>query len=61
VFRGALDTRAPDITPKMNLAAAGAIAAHVRNCELSPDFIVPSPLDKSVAVAVATAVANAAR
>jgi len=61
VFRGALDTRAPDITPKMNLAAAGAIAAHVRNCELSPDFIVPSPLDKSVAVAVATAVAAAVR
>jgi len=61
VFRGALDSRARDITPKMNLAAAHAIAAHVRNCELSPDFIVPSPLDKSVAVAVATAVAAAGR
>ena len=60
VLRGALDSRASDITPKMNLAAAHAIAAHVRNCEIAPDFIVPSPLDRSVAVAVATAVASAA-
>lgn len=61
VFRGALDARAPDITPKMNLAAAHAIAAHVRDCRLSPDYIVPSPLDKSVAVAVATAVVAASQ
>ena len=61
VFRGALDARASDITPKMNLAAAHAISAHVRNCRLAPDYIVPSPLDKSVAIAVATAVAAAAR
>ena len=60
VFRGALDVRASEITPKMNIAAAHAIAAHVRNCELSPEHIVPSPLDKSVAVAVATAVSGAA-
>jgi malate dehydrogenase (oxaloacetate-decarboxylating) len=60
VFRGALDARATRITEGMKVAAADAIAAVVADT-LSPDAIVPSPLDPRVAPAVATAVAAAAR
>src|SRR6266498_2599440 len=60
VFRGALDAGAIRITEGMKLAAAEAIAAVVAD-ELRLDAIVPSALDSRVAVAVATAVAGAAR
>ncbi len=60
VFRGALDARAPSITEEMKLAAAGAIADVVGD-EVRADYIVPSPLDRRVATAVATAVAACAR
>jgi malate dehydrogenase (oxaloacetate-decarboxylating) len=43
----------------MNVAAAEAIVSVVAD-ELSPDRIVPSPLDPRVAPAVAAAVAEAA-
>ena len=56
VFRGALDARAGEITDDMNLAAANAIANYVSDNELSPDYIIPSALDKKVTDAVATAV-----
>lgn len=58
VFRGALDVGARRITERMKLAAAEAIHAVVGN-DLSPDYIVPSPLDPRVAPAVAAAVASA--
>lgn len=58
VFRGALDVRAPSITPAMKIAAAKAIAGLV-GPELRPDYIVPSPFDRRVAPAVAAAVAAA--
>ena len=58
VFRGALDSRAPDINEKMKIAAANAIAKHIKDDELTPDYIIPNPLDKTVAEAVAKAVAN---
>ena len=45
----------------MKIAAAHAIAAFVTEDKLSPDYIIPSALDKSVAKAVAEAVAKAAR
>ncbi len=59
VFRGALDVRASDITDEMKLAASEAIAAAVP--EPTAGCIVPSPFDRSVAPAVAAAVADAAR
>lgn len=57
IFRGALDCRATQITAEMKLAAAHAIA----NCVEQPtrDQIIPSPLDESVATAVAKAVTDA--
>ena len=60
VFRGALDVRAREITPTMELAAAEALAAVVAPDELSADYIVPSVFDRRVAPTVAKAVAEAA-
>lgn len=54
VFRGALDARAPRITDRMKIAAAWALADHV--VQPSPERIIPSPLDKHAAQAVAEAV-----
>lgn len=58
VFKGALACRAKAITEEMKLAAAYAIAALVPEDKLSPEYIIPSALDKSVAEAVAKAVAD---
>lgn len=58
VFKGALSVRAKAITEEMKLAAAHAIAALVTDDKLSTDYIIPSALDKSVADAVAKAVAD---
>lgn len=58
VFKGALAIRAKAITEEMKLAAAHAIAALVTDDKLSVDYIIPSALDKSVAAAVAKAVAD---
>jgi malate dehydrogenase (oxaloacetate-decarboxylating) len=60
VFRGALDVRAREITPAMELAAAEALAAVIPPDELAADYIVPSVFDRRVAPAVAKAVAEAA-
>ena len=60
VFRGAIDAGAHSITEEMKFAAAAAIADVVAG-ELSPGYIVPSPLDRRVAPAVAEAVAACAR
>jgi malate dehydrogenase (oxaloacetate-decarboxylating) len=60
VFRGALDVRAPRISEEMKLAAAEAIARVVEPGELAPDYVIPSVFDRSVAPAVAKAVADAA-
>ena len=61
IFRGALDVRASDINDEMKIAAARAIAAFVTDDKLSADYIIPSALDKNVSMAVAKAVAEAAR
>ncbi len=58
VFKGALSVRAKAITEDMKLAAAKAIAAHIPENELSVDNIIPSALDRTVADAVARAVAE---
>jgi malate dehydrogenase (oxaloacetate-decarboxylating) len=59
VFRGAIDAGATSITEDMKLAAATAIADVVGD-EVRADYIVPSPLDRRVAEAVARAVASCA-
>ena len=61
IFRGALDVRASEINDAMKIAAAKAIAAFVTDDKLTPEYIIPSALDRSVAASVAAAVAQAAR
>jgi malate dehydrogenase (oxaloacetate-decarboxylating) len=61
IFRGALDVRARDINDAMKIAAAHAIASLVSKEELSADYIMPAPFDQRVGMAVANAVAEAAR
>jgi malate dehydrogenase (oxaloacetate-decarboxylating) len=60
VFRGALDAQATTIDDAMELAAANAIAATIPADELSADYVVPSVFNRTVAPAVAAAVADAA-
>ena len=56
IFRGALDANATEITENMKLAAAKALAEHIKENELSEENIIPSALDKSIAFEVAKAV-----
>lgn len=61
IFRGALDCRARDINPEMQMAAAYAIANCIDAQSLTANYIIPSVFDKSVVPAVAAAVIRAAR
>ncbi|MBO4920592.1 MAG: NAD-dependent malic enzyme [Lachnospiraceae bacterium] len=61
IFRGALDVRASDINDEMKIAAAKAIAGYIPEDQLTPEYIIPSALDRNVAKAVAEAVAKAAK
>ena len=61
IFKGALAVRAKEITEGMKIRAAKALAALVADDQLSAEYILPSALDKSVADAVADAVAQEAR
>ena len=61
VFKGALAVRAREITEGMKIKAAHALAALVTDDQLSAEYILPSALDKTVADAVADAVAREAR
>lgn len=56
IFRGALDANATEITENMKLAAAKALAEHIKESELNEENIIPSALDKSIAFEVAKAV-----
>lgn len=60
VFKGALAVRATDINEAMKVAATKAIAGCVSDAQLCADFILPDAFDRSVALAVAKAVAQAA-
>lgn len=60
VFRGAFDAKATQITQNMKLAAAKAIANLVSDDELDENYVIPSPFDKRVAIAVAQAVKDTA-
>lgn len=61
IFRGALDVRASDITERMKIAAAKAIASIITDNELSEEYIIPGAFDKRVVEVVAKAVADEAR
>lgn len=58
IFRGVLDTRAPQITEEMKVAAAEALARLVQNP--TPDKIIPGVFEDKVADAVAEAVKQCA-
>ncbi len=61
IFRGALDCGAKKINEEMKLAAAIAIASVIPESELRYDYIIPSPFDENVVLAVSKAVAEAAK
>jgi malate dehydrogenase (oxaloacetate-decarboxylating) len=61
VFKGALMVRATAITEGMKIRAAHALADLIPADQLSPEYIIPSVLDKSVAEVVAKAVADEAK
>ena len=59
IFRGALDSRAPQITEEMKIAAARALADCVPESELCETKILPLPFEPGIASRVAAAVAGA--
>lgn len=59
IFKGALESRAKNITEEMKLAAAWGIANILTADELSVEKILPDPFDKRVASCVAKAVSSA--
>lgn len=61
IFKGALQAHATRINDAMLIAAAHALSSLVTDAQLSTDFILPSPLDHSVAETVAASVAQAAK
>ncbi len=61
IFRGTFDVRASDINDEMKIAAAQALADLISDEELSADYIIPAAFDEKVGLAVAKAVAEAAR
>ena len=58
IFKGARAAHAPQITEEMEIKAAYAIADLVTPEQLNADYVIPSALDKTVAAAVAQAVAS---
>jgi malate dehydrogenase (oxaloacetate-decarboxylating) len=60
LFKGVLNCRATDITSRMKIAAAHAIADTIDKRSLTPDYIIPSVFDKEVVQRVAAAVSEVA-
>ncbi len=60
IFRGALDSRASDITDEMQIAAAKGIAAVISEDELSADYIIPDVFHPDVVDIVAKSVSDSA-
>jgi malate dehydrogenase (oxaloacetate-decarboxylating) len=60
LFRGLLDCGAREINHEMEIAAAQAIADVVTPDQLAPTYVIPSPFDRGVVPAVASAVIAAA-
>lgn len=61
IFRGALDSRANDITIEMQIAAAQGIASIVTDEQLSVDYIMPSVFTPGVSDVVADSVRKAVK
>ncbi|EWG10354.1 NAD(P)-dependent malic enzyme [Cytobacillus firmus] len=61
IFRGALDVRASEINEEMKMAAVEAIAGLIDATDLTPDYVIPGPLDSRVVPAVRDAVIKAAQ
>jgi malate dehydrogenase (oxaloacetate-decarboxylating) len=60
LFRGALDSKATQITEPMKVAAAQALASLISTTELSADYIIPSVFDPRVADTIAAQVKRVA-
>lgn len=60
-FRGVLDARVTKITEWMKINAAYALAALVKDDELSSDYVLPGAFDKRVASAIAQSVMQTAK
>jgi len=60
LFRGALDSKATQITEPMKIAAAKALASLISEPELSADYIIPSVFDPRVADTIAAQVKRVA-
>lgn len=56
IFKGALESRAPQITDEMKMTAAKALAAFVEDDELNPEYVIPSAFEEGIAEAVSKAV-----
>ncbi|SFG15551.1 NAD-dependent malic enzyme [Halobacillus alkaliphilus] len=56
IFKGAIDKKVRDITMDMKVAAAEGISRVVTDEELRPEYVIPSALNKTVALTVAEAV-----
>jgi malate dehydrogenase (oxaloacetate-decarboxylating) len=61
IFWGALDVRASYINDEMKIAAAKAIGSLVKDEELNPNYVIPTPFGARVGSKVAKAVNRAAR
>ncbi|KML43593.1 NADP-dependent malic enzyme [Cytobacillus firmus] len=61
IFRGALDVRATEINEEMKMAAVDAIAGLIDATDLTPDYVIPGPLDSRIVPAVRDAVIKAAQ
>lgn len=56
IFKGALESRAPQITEEMKLRTAYAIASYIDDSELNETNILPKPFDPGIADIVANAI-----
>ena len=58
IFRGIFDCGAKEITDKMKIGVAKALAAIIPESKLKTNYIIPRPFDKKVVKSVSTAVKN---
>jgi len=61
IFKGALISKAKQISSKMEIAACKALARIVKNTELNEEYIIPCILNKKVVKAVSNAVIKASK
>lgn len=61
LFRGALSVHSKAITEEMKLAAAKAIAGLISDEELNDEYVIPSPFDERVPIAIEKEVAKVAK